>query len=56
MTFVPSKIIKHKLSRVSCGSSQSELILLLLRTVLTIVTAHTFCAYRDTRFPMGGAY
>ena len=25
-----------------------------LRTVPTIVTVHTFCASRDTRFPMGG--
>ena len=27
-----------------------------LRTVPTIVTAHTLCASRDTQFPMGGAY
>ena len=26
------------------------------RKVPTIVTAHTFCASRDTRFPMGGGY
>ena len=28
----------------------------ILRTVPTIVTAHTLCASRDTRFPMGGGY
>ena len=27
-----------------------------LRTVPTFVTAHTFCASRDTRIPIGGAY
>ena len=28
----------------------------LLRTVPTIAIAHTFCASRDTRIPMGDAY